>query len=229
MVASVLVACAPTAPPTPRDGGPLPDGLDFTSVPWKPDEAPKLLEQMRALLVDATFPETLDPATRDQTLNSIRELVNLPDAEAQIRDYLTKEQQSGQEWTQKRRLPPPPTKAQIAAVGGSTDVTPVKPAGETPTFPKTEPASSPSLSYGNVSPSAEPATDIVPVAVEETAERWPSADSPSAWPVYGGSHADAIGEEWARLTGRREPDGEKALACTPSRTGRSAISARVGA
>lgn len=218
VVSALLVACTPEGPSVPgdaTDGGPLPSGATFESVPWKPEEAPRLLEQLRALQTDPAFAETLDPATRDKTLQQMGELLSAPDAEAQIRDYLTEEQAASAEWTKKGRIPPAPSRERMIASGAGADTDSVTPAGESPTFPDEEADPPPVTSVEDISPRSTPATEVKDVTVEDTGRRWPSPDAENAWPVYGGSQAELMGEWWLKF-GQERP---KSMTCSAATTG----------
>jgi hypothetical protein len=202
LVLAVLAACTPSQPAAPPSGA-APD--DHKVIPWRPEDAPSLVAQLRALRDDPEFIESLDPDHRAEALKSIDELTTAPDAVEQVADYIKREGEAAEAVGGKPR--PRPTPEVLEAAGAPSDIVagkfdeklpppqPPAPKEETP------PAQATIGSLQVDQPEQADDEGAAELTVEDTGRRWPEG-SPNAWPITGGTKAEAL----SRLLHETEDD-----------------------
>ncbi len=198
-------ACAPPPPPpAPADGGPIPPNRPYQALPWTPDDAPKLLEELRAQLDTPGFAARLDPKRRDQILATLRSEIAKPDALSKLQQFISSQNTSAAQQNSKGRLPAPPSAARRKELGLTVPASPPAPPVTVPTVPNVEaPRPTPQIAAATPVQGKVP-QDLTELKIVPTGGKWPTG-SPSAWTIVGGSLTDALRETLLAGTGNLTP------------------------
>lgn len=194
VIASALLAAAcvsPPPPPPPADGGPIPPGVDYVTMPYLPSDASRLISELAAERSDPAFVDGLDPDRRAEVLAGIDDLLARPDAVEVVSAFISEHRAADAAQRATGRFPAPPSAATLAAigVGGPFDPPTVEP--PTTTIPDEEAAPPPAVVDVVGTPSVQVPGPLEPVSTVLSGTQWP-VGGPNPWPVAGGSKAEKM-------------------------------------
>lgn len=199
--ALLAAACVSPAPsPVPADGGPIPSGLDFVTMPWRTTDAPDLLAKLSAALVDPAFAESIDPAHRADALDAINTFLARPDARSLLETFISEQRAADAAQRASGRLPAPLSAAARSRIGLADPVDPPLSEPSTPTTVPTPDVAAPAADvevYSN--PSIQSVGALEPVDAILSGDVWPSPGS-TGWAVGTGSKADKMAAAHAGRT-----------------------------